>query len=52
MTEEELRQAARDLVERTRAEQGLPPKVDDVIALEQVATLVRSVMKSAPRKAA
>lgn len=44
MTEKErerIREAAHEMAERSRLEQGLPPKVTDERTLELVATLIR-----------
>lgn len=41
MTSAELEQAAAKLVARTRAAQGLPPKVTDAVVLRRVAVLMR-----------
>jgi hypothetical protein len=38
---ERIRQAARDTTERSRREQGLPPKLEDRKTLEAIAALVR-----------
>jgi hypothetical protein len=39
MQEEELRKRAAEWVERTTAEQGLPPKIEDPVVLRKVAFL-------------
>jgi hypothetical protein len=44
MTSEELRQAGIELARRSRAEQGLAPKVTDPGALQRTAQLVRALL--------
>jgi hypothetical protein len=44
---ERIREAARELAERTRREQGLPPRVTDERTLELVAALLREPEKDA-----
>lgn len=41
MTGDALREAAIAMTQRTRAEQGLPPKVEDPSAIARVVNLVR-----------
>ena len=49
----DLTARARELVERTRAAQGLPPRVTDPVALSAIAsTIAAATPKMARRKAA
>ena len=45
----DIRQAAREIVERTRREQGLPEKVDDPLVCRKVARIVRTPTEAPTR---
>ncbi len=58
MTLEDIQQAAREHVVRSRAEQGLPPRVTDPVILQRLATLLEvrppigAPVRARPRKRA
>lgn len=47
MTTAWLRQAAADIAERSRTEQGLPPLIEDPVVLRRVAAIITATAQTA-----